>query len=412
VGVMRLVHAADLHLDSPLRGLGRLGDDAAAETLRAATRRALENLVELVLKERASLLLLAGDIYDGDWNDYGTGRFFARQMARLHDEGVRVVMISGNHDAESEITRSLRLPPNVTVLGVGSPESVRFEDLDLVVHGQGFATRAVTHNLATAFPDRTPGMVNVGLLHTSVSGQEGHERYAPCDLTDLVSKGYEYFALGHVHRHAVLSEGEHTVAYSGNLQGRNSRETGPKGALLVDLEPGRARLEFRALDVARWERLTVPVDECVDLDEVMRMAEERMRSLTAGSPGRVTVARILLSGRSAAAGDLGDTERLREDLCLIGERTGVTVEKVEVAVRPVTDNFAIDAGLLSEIRSAASARAEALRLLTESLRNVDREVGRLLREAGLVDMGDERVLTQIMSRAMDSLESQLAGGTK
>jgi DNA repair exonuclease SbcCD nuclease subunit len=409
---MRLVHAADLHLDSPLRGLGRLGDDAVAEVLRGASRRALEHLVDLAVGERVPLLLLAGDVYDGDWHDYGTGRFFVRQMARLDDEGVRVVMVSGNHDAESEITRSLRFPPNVSVLSVTEPQSVMFDDLGIVVHGQGFATKAVHHNLAAGFPDRIPGVVNVGLLHTSVSGQEGHEPYAPCDLPDLLAKGYEYFALGHVHRRVVLSEGEHTVAYCGNLQGRSPRETGPKGALLVDLEPGRAGLEFHALDAARWETLQVPIDGCVTIDSVLDIATERMRGASSAALGRPVAARVIFTGCGPVAAELADTERVREELRLIGDRTGVSVEKVAVKVKAGSEDEVIDADLLAEIRSAVSKRTGSPRMLRDALRSLDREVGLLLREAGQTDFSDPEVLLAILSRASDSLESQLAGGMR
>ena len=177
---MRLVHAADLHLDSPLRGLSRLGDSDLADSLRLASRRACENLVDLVLDEQAAALLLAGDIYDGDWRDYQTGMFFVRQMTRLEEAEIPVFMISGNHDAASEITRTLRLPSNVQVMSTAEPETVVREDLGLAVHGQGFATRAVAENLVRAYPQRRSDLVNVGLLHTSVQGAVGHDNYAPC----------------------------------------------------------------------------------------------------------------------------------------------------------------------------------------------------------------------------------------
>src|SRR4051812_29910913 len=112
---MKFVHAADLHLDSPLRGLDRY-EGAPVEQLRGATRRALENLVALCLSEKADFLLLAGDLYDGGWKDYRTGLFFAAQMSRLRAADIPVFFVRGNHDAESNITRSLRLPENVREL--------------------------------------------------------------------------------------------------------------------------------------------------------------------------------------------------------------------------------------------------------------------------------------------------------
>ena len=155
---VKIVHAADIHLDSPLRGLSRLGDEAAKE-LRGATREALVNLVKLVQDEDARLLVIAGDLYDGDWNDYATGAFFVRQMDELNDLGVPVVIASGNHDAESQITRALRLPPNVTMLPVDRPGSKVLEDLGIVVHGQGYPTRDLTENLVAAYPGRIPSLV-------------------------------------------------------------------------------------------------------------------------------------------------------------------------------------------------------------------------------------------------------------
>ena len=117
---MKFVHAADLHVDSPLRGLSRY-EGAPVEAVRGATRRALENLVDLCLDEGASFLLLAGDIYDGDWKDYGTGLFFLHQLGRLRDANIPVVLVRGNHDAQSQITRHLRLPSHVHELSVNGP---------------------------------------------------------------------------------------------------------------------------------------------------------------------------------------------------------------------------------------------------------------------------------------------------
>src|SRR5690606_1050772 len=96
-GLVKFVHAADLHLDSPLRGLP-VYEGAPVDEIRGATRRACEILVELCVGEGAALLVIAGDLYDGDWRDYSTGLFFVQQMARLRDAGVQVAWVRGNHD--------------------------------------------------------------------------------------------------------------------------------------------------------------------------------------------------------------------------------------------------------------------------------------------------------------------------
>ena len=144
---MKFVHAADLHLDSPLAGLSKY-EGAPVEQIRGATRRALENLVKLCLSEQVELLLIAGDLYDGDWRDYSTGLFFAKQMAALRAGNVRVVWIRGNHDAASKLTAHLSLPDNVRELSHKKPESFVLEQLGVAVHGQGFDTREETSDLS------------------------------------------------------------------------------------------------------------------------------------------------------------------------------------------------------------------------------------------------------------------------
>ena len=102
------------------------------------------------------------------------------------------------------------------------------EDLGLAVHGQGFAKREVTEDLSSAYPQADPHLFNIGLLHTCLDGKPGHEPYAPCTVDGLRSKGYQYWALGHVHNREVVSQ-DPWIVFPGNIQGRHARETGSQG---------------------------------------------------------------------------------------------------------------------------------------------------------------------------------------
>src|SRR4051812_45279703 len=155
------VHAADLHLDSPLRGLSRY-EGAPVSEVRGASRRALENLVQLCLDENARFLLLAGDLYDGEWRDYSTGLFFGHQMARLREIGARVFWIRGNHDAQSKLTRHLALGAHCVELASKRPQTQLLEELSVAIHGQGFATAAVTEDLSAGYPEPIRGVLNIG----------------------------------------------------------------------------------------------------------------------------------------------------------------------------------------------------------------------------------------------------------
>ncbi|WP_419619235.1 metallophosphoesterase family protein, partial [Thiolapillus sp.] len=152
---MKFIHAADIHLDSALHGLERY-EGAPVDEIRSATRRAFDNLIELAIEEEVAFILLAGDLYDGDWKDYNTGLYFMQHMARLCDAGIRVFIVAGNHDAASQITKHLRLPDNVTLFSTKHPETVVLEDLNVAIIGQGFATRAVTDDLSQAYPQGDP----------------------------------------------------------------------------------------------------------------------------------------------------------------------------------------------------------------------------------------------------------------
>lgn len=298
---LRVLHAADLHVDSPMLGLVAY-EGAPIDEVRSATRAAMRALVAEAIEREVHLVLLAGDLYDGSWRDYNTGLFVVAQLAELHEAGIPVVLVHGNHDAESQLTRRLRLPPNTKVLASSRPERHVLAELGVAVHGQSYATRAVDSDLSAAYPSADPGLVNIGMLHTCLDGSLGHHPYAPCTLAGLRSKRYDYWALGHVHDHTVVSE-EPLVVFPGNLQGRHARETGPKGATLVTFSGGEARLEQLVLDVVRWERCVVDVAGVASMDEVLERCRGRLSAL-AGSGSRCLAVRVELVGQSAANGVL------------------------------------------------------------------------------------------------------------
>lgn len=292
---MKLIHAADVHLDSPLRGLERY-EGAPTEALRGATRRALEHLVDLALDEAVTALLLAGDLYDGDWKDYNTGLFFVRQMERLRAAQIPVFVIAGNHDAASQLTRLLRLPDNVHLFATRAPESCIREDLGLAVHGQGFATRAVSDDLTRAYPLPCSGLFNIGLLHTSLDGRPGHETYAPCSRAGLRALGYDYWALGHVHRHEIVAH-EPWIVFPGNLQGRHARETGAKGCCLVEVAGGQVQqVTHRPLDVARWFDCAVDVSEACSWEVVAARVGPQLTAIREAADGRLAAVRLRVTG--------------------------------------------------------------------------------------------------------------------
>lgn len=328
--MFRFIHAADIHLDSPLRGLSRY-EGAPVEALRNATRRALENLVQLAIERKVDFMVVAGDLYDGDWKDYNTAQFLVRQMSRLDKAGIQVVVISGNHDAQSKLTRQLNLPANVRSLSVTQPETVLLERVDVAIHGQGFEHAEVTSDLTQGYPAPDKTRFNLGLLHTSADGREGHARYAPCSVEALKRHGYDYWALGHVHKREVLCEAPYVV-FSGNTQGRHIREEGSKGVTLVTVDDGAVVCaEHIPVDVVRWARLSLDLDGAVDTDEVLSAVRSRLDEETRQAGDRLLAARVEVKGRGPAHTALAsDVERWTQEIRALGNQSlsEVWIEKV------------------------------------------------------------------------------------
>jgi len=375
----RFIHTGDIHLDSPLKGLaGQQG--AAAERIRTATRTAFENLISHAIDDAVDFVVIAGDLYDGDWRDYQTGLFFVQQMGRLSQAKIPVYLIYGNHDAESLITRKLTLPSNVSVFSARKAETFRLKHLDVALHGQSFRQRDITDNLVPAYPPPIAGCFNIGVLHTALGGMPGHANYAPCAIEDLVNKGYGYWALAHVHQAAVLHERPHVV-FCGNLQGRHIRETGAKGASLVTVEDGQVtEIAPLHVDCVRWIHLPVAVEQCrAAADVIDRIRQAIEEAVERDAQGRLLACRIELTGRTGLHAELlasGDhlLAEARAAALGLGEEAA-WIERLAVATESDTGATRKDAlGDLERIIESAGSDAELQARLAADLGDLVRKL--------------------------------------
>lgn len=340
ISAFRFVHAADVHLDSPLRSLA-LRTPGLANLIGNATRQAFERIIDLCLDERVDALLLAGDLYDGDQTSMKTALFLAGQLRRLSEAGIRTFIIRGNHDAASRITRELEFPDSVTVFGgrAGTVSIERGVGFPVAVHGLSFTQPQAPHCLLDKYRPPVPNAVNIGLMHTSLGGAPGHDVYAPCRLADLQRSGFQYWALGHVHKRMIV-EGATTIVMPGIPQGRDITEAGAKSATLVTLrEDGTIELEERVTSLAQFERLTADAAGAGSWEELVLRVSRALERARERVSCEHLVARVHLSGTTPLAW------RIRRDLDLLTQELtgeapeeaagsrGYWIEKVETSCK-------------------------------------------------------------------------------
>ncbi|WP_299804648.1 DNA repair exonuclease [Tardiphaga sp.] len=405
------IHAADLHIDSPLAGLG-LKDKAVAERFAQAGRRAVEALIAETIRSQAAFLIVAGDIFDGDWRDVTTGLFFVRAIGALHRAGIPAIMVKGNHDSESGMSRSLTYPESVRIFSSRKAETFDLPDHRVALHGRSFPNRLVPDDFVESYPARRDGWLNIGVLHTSLEGSKDHQSYAPCSLADLRLFGYDYWALGHVHDAKILSE-DPWVVYPGNLQGRSVRETGAKGAMRVTVEDGRIiAVEPLVFDGARWAHETVDVSGAENETDVIAGIGAALEALHGRSDGRPLAVRVTLSGTTPLHSHLvARREILQDEARAAGFRIAEDcwVEQLKLTTsapqRAAAELSPADSLDVDDLLAAAAADPAFAEALAETMKSIIDKLPHDLRKE-LSDDPDR--LKRLADDARDYLAGEMA----
>ncbi|UDF29987.1 UNVERIFIED_ORG: DNA repair exonuclease [Roseateles sp. XES5] len=386
----RFLHTADLHLDSPLASLALRNADLG-DLVRGATRKALERIVDLAIAERVDAVIVAGDLYDGSQTSMATALFLMGQMRRLEAADIRVFLIRGNHDAQSQITRELTFPPNVHVFdGRGKPvkAGALANGREVHVHGVSFANPHAPASLLPTYRAPVPDAVNIGLMHTSLAGASRHDPYAPVGLSDLAAHGFDYWALGHIHQRRVHLE-KPWIVMPGNPQGRDINEGGPKGVTLATVaEDGTITCAVHPVAVAIFERLAVDLSGIEDWPGMLAAAEDVLAEARGAAGGAHLVARLTLSGATPLVWRLRrDEDLLLAELQNLAASLGECwIEAVDLAVTPPAAADGADAGPLTELDRLMredvlenhAYRADLRETLADLLRQLPKEARGLL----------------------------------
>ena len=413
--MFKFIHAADIHLDSPLHKLDAY-EGAPKDEIRQASRRAFDNMVRSAIVESVDFVLIAGDLYDGDWKDYNTGLHLVSRTAELREAGIPVYIVAGNHDAASKITKKLKLPENVHLFSANKPETFTIDEINVAIHGQSFAKPAIKTDLSNNYPSPLAGYFNIGVLHTCASGREGHEPYAPCSLEGLGSRAYNYWALGHVHQHEILLD-DPLVVFSGCIQGRHIRETGPKGCVLVTVDDkGHPEPEFRPLDVIRWVIADVDAGGAESAYDVVDRVGRQLEKLVDHNEGLPIVTRVMIKGETPAHSELLTNvehwcNEIRSAAIDSGGRVWVEKVKFNTTLPAVEPDLQKGDGAIGELVSLfdeLSANADMVHALSDEFSDIEKKIPKELKDdAESLNFDDVDWLSEILKQVRPLLLQRL-----
>jgi exonuclease SbcD len=298
------------------------------------------DVVGICLDEQVDALLLSGDLYDGEQTSMKTARFLADQLGRLQEANISVFIIRGNHDALSRITKELSLPDVVKTFGghAGFVQVSRSRgEMPVAIHGISFAQPHAPESLLARFKPPVQGSVNIGMLHTSLSGSPGHNPYAPCELADLHQAGFQYWALGHIHRRSV-AKGASLVVMPGMPQGRDIGEPGPKSVTIATvMDDGSIMVEERHTSIAQFERVTVNLDGVSEWKDMIAAVARALGQARNAAESEHLVARLNFTGATRLAWRLRrDPDLLRTEAENQAAGLGKSwIDKIEINCQPL-----------------------------------------------------------------------------
>lgn len=238
---IKILHCGDIHFDTPFKEL----KNELAKKSKEELKEVFNKIIDLCNKEKVSIMLLGGDLFDNYTVSRNTLTFIKDAFSRL--EETRVFISPGNHDPYNfkSFYKLIEWPKNVYIFK-GELEKVFLEDLGVNVYGAAFNDNYVNESLIKGIKDiqKEKDLINLLLIHGEISNGGGNE-YNPLTLKEIKESGMDYIALGHRHKfNGVLREGDTSYAYSGCPQGRGFDELDDKGVLLGEVSKGYVHLSF------------------------------------------------------------------------------------------------------------------------------------------------------------------------
>jgi DNA repair protein SbcD/Mre11 len=365
---VKFIHTSDLHLDTPFKGLSVWNSDLAVK-LRDATFISFRRIIDLCIGQRVDFLIISGDIFDSENKSLAAQLKFVSELRRLSEKGITTYFVCGNHDPLKSWLDTIILPENVFRFDSTKGQFQTYKKGDSAIadiHGISFSDKVVNENLAAEYqlsPDPAP--ISVAVLHGTIGLPGPHENYAPFKTKDVIRKGFDYWALGHIHKKQVVSPSNPAIIYPGNPQGRDFGETGGKGCFLVEISDGKTPVtQFIPTQIIRFEDLRIDMSGVDQIDLLYEKIIDSLEKVESYDKNTNYLLRITLNGRTSLHSSLVDNIQVEELVQHFNE--GQMAEQYFTWIDRVYVNTSPDIDIV-KIKNGVGFPAEILKKIDEYL---------------------------------------------
>ncbi len=412
---VKFVHTADLHLDTPFKGLSVWNSDLAAK-LKDATFKSFRRIIDLCIEQKADFLIISGDIFDSENKSLAAQLKFVSGLKRLSENGIAAYFVCGNHDPLKSWLDTIVLPDKAFRFGSSKGQFHTFskgDDVIADIHGISFNEKVVIENLAADYqlaPEPAP--ISIAVLHGTVGIPGPHENYAPFKSKDVIRKGFDYWALGHIHKKQVVSLSNPAIIYPGNPQGRDFGETGEKGCFLVEIRSGQDPvIEFVSTQVIRFEDLKIDISGVEQIDLLHGRIIDSLRKVESYDENVNYILRITLYGRTGLHSSLNDKFQVEElvnhfNEGQLAEQYFIWIDKIYSDTRSDIDIDKIknSVGFSSEILKNFDQYVEDDKRLAELITGIEEDFINIQVKKEIEEFPDEKKMGMLEKAKMILLE--------
>ena len=419
--IIKFIHCADLHLDSPFQGL-TTKEPSLADRFKHATNEAFVKIIDLCLAEKVDFLTIGGDTFDGADRSLCAQILLRDQFERLHKANIPVVIVAGNHDPLSDWLTEIRFPKNVHLLAGDKVEKVPIKKDGKVIttiHGISYKVRDVKENLSLKFQAKEKDVLSIGLLHANVGARKEHAPYSPCTISDLRAGNMDLWLLGHIHTPEVICK-DPFILYPGNIQGRHINEDGPRGCYFIKVDSNyKTSYEFKPVQNILWKQEEVNIKKITTSLELVDLlsdkCEEELSNLTKDEKG--IVIRWKLTGSSSLYHELTMTDKIEETKEILIERffnqaPFIFPESIRLLIKPdkKTEDFVNQENFIGDFLRLAGQVKDDEQMKNELLEMLNQPLSSRTIKKYLDEINEKKLLT-ILEGSVD-LGMDLLSGNK